>query len=299
MEKRFDLGLQRMQQCPYPLMACFTVNRINTMHLLQYQHLQCSIQRDPYGGPPRILLEIKYEFAKKYMGVTQANTFPLPEIIYDPSLMLSPHTFLLGILFHNNAFRAPGTKSMEDLRRFTLSRQLKIFGKIAGFKWSLFTHRFRYGSGTILNESGLISDAKQNLIMKHANIRTFLNHYLPRRINTDMQALIRGLKPDTAMMRAVTRIGRWIDRRRPRELTDTQKTTVEHDPELQKAIRKRDTFSKKLQRSQKKTGRKLNKLDKLKWEEFDEEQAVLDIKRQLADTAILDKEAKEQLQIKE
>lgn len=72
MEKRFDLGLQRMQQCLYPLMACFTVNRINAMRRLQYQHLQCSIQRDPHGGPPRILLEIKYKFAKKYMGVTQA-----------------------------------------------------------------------------------------------------------------------------------------------------------------------------------------------------------------------------------
>ncbi|BDD63414.1 hypothetical protein MAP00_008306 [Monascus purpureus] len=361
MEKRFDLGLQRMQQCLYPLMACFTVNRINAMRRLQYQHLQCSIQRDPHGGPPRILLEIKYKFAKKYMGVTQANTFPLPEIIYGPSLMLSPHTFLLGILFHDDAFRAPGIKSMEDLRRLwvedgrqqmevplkrdkakhyvfckvkcvrgkiqihrdqpisqsTLSRQLKVFGEIAGFKWSLFTHRFRYGGGTILNESGLVSDAKQNLIMKHADIRTFLNHYLPRRINTDMQALMRGLKPDSAMMRAVTRMGRWIDRRRPRELTDAQKATVEHDPELQKAIRKWDAFSKKLQRSQKKTGRKLDKLDKLKRgvtntrnrllyalrqrvrEEFDEEQVVLDIERQLAGTAILDEEAKEQLQIEE
>ncbi|KAE8371057.1 hypothetical protein BDV26DRAFT_299140 [Aspergillus bertholletiae] len=135
--------------------------------------------------------------------------------------------------------------------------------------------------------------------MKHADIRTFLNYYLPRRINTDMQALMRGLKPDSAMMRAVIRMGRWIDRRRPRELTDAQKATVEHDPELQKAIRKRDAFSKKLQRSQKRTGRKLDKLDKLKRGEFDEEQAVLDIERQLAGTAILDEEAKEQLQIEE
>ncbi|KAL4810583.1 hypothetical protein BDV18DRAFT_127695 [Aspergillus unguis] len=361
MEKRFDIGLQRMQQCLYPLMACFTVNRINAMRRLQYRHLQCSIQRDPHGGPPRILLEIEYRFAKKYLGVTQANTFPIPEIICDPSLMLSPHTFLLGILFHDDAFRPPGIKSMEDLRRLwleggrqqlkvplrrdkadhyvfchvesirgknridrkrpisqsTLTRQLKVFGEIAGFKWSLFTHRFRYGGGTILNESGLVSDAQQNLIMKHSDIRTFLNHYLPRRIGTDMQALMRGLEPDSAMMRAVTRMGRWIDRRRPRELTEAQKATVEHDPELQKAIQKRDAFSQRLHRSQKKTGRRLDKLDKLKRgvtntrnrlqyalrqrvrEEFDEEQAVIDIERQLAGTAIPDKEAKEQLQIEE
>jgi hypothetical protein len=71
MEKRFYLGLQRMQQCLYNLMACFTVNRIGAMRKLQYQHLQCSIQRDPKGGPPRILLEITYRFAKAYLGVTQ------------------------------------------------------------------------------------------------------------------------------------------------------------------------------------------------------------------------------------
>ena len=71
MDKRFHIGLQRMQQCLYNLMACFTVNRINAMRMLQYKHLQCSIQRDPKDGPPRILLEITYKFAKKYLGVTQ------------------------------------------------------------------------------------------------------------------------------------------------------------------------------------------------------------------------------------
>lgn len=33
------------------------------------------------------------------------KTFFLPEIIYDPSLLLSPHVFLLGILFKNRAFK--------------------------------------------------------------------------------------------------------------------------------------------------------------------------------------------------
>ncbi|OKP09914.1 hypothetical protein PENSUB_4626 [Penicillium subrubescens] len=120
MEKRFYIGLQRMQQCLYNLMACFTVNRISAMRMLQYKHIQCSIQRDPKGGPPRILLEITYEFAKKYLGVTQGNTFIIPEIIHDPSLMLSPHEFLLGILFDDDAFRAPAIRSRDDLRKLWL-----------------------------------------------------------------------------------------------------------------------------------------------------------------------------------
>ncbi|BCR98210.1 uncharacterized protein AKAW2_31529S [Aspergillus luchuensis] len=173
----------------------------------------------------------------------------------------------------------------------------KNFGEIAGFKWSLFAHRFRYGGGTILNESGLVGDAQQNLIMKHVDIRTFLNHYLPRRIGTDMQALMRDLAPDSAMMRA--------------------KATVEQDPELRKAIQKRDAFSRRLQRRRKTTGRDSDRLAKLKRqvtnarnrllyalrqrvrEESDEEQAVLDIERQLAGTSLPDEEAKEQIQATE
>lgn len=32
------------------------------------------------------------------------NTYILPEIIFDPSLVLSPHVFLLGLLFADHAF---------------------------------------------------------------------------------------------------------------------------------------------------------------------------------------------------
>ncbi|KAJ5740115.1 hypothetical protein N7533_012899 [Penicillium manginii] len=66
-------------------MAYFTVNRINTIRNLQYK-----------------------------------NTFLIPEIIYDLLLMLSLYTFLLGILFHDNAFCAPGIRSIGDLRRLFL-----------------------------------------------------------------------------------------------------------------------------------------------------------------------------------
>ncbi|KAJ6070739.1 hypothetical protein N7467_012058 [Penicillium canescens] len=361
MEKRFYIGLQRMQQCLYNLMACFTVNRISAMRKLQYKHLQCSIQRDPKGGPPRILLEITYKFAKTYLGVTQGNTFIIPEIIHDPSLMLSPHEFLLGILFDDDAFCAPAIKSRDDLRRLwledgrqqlplplkaekanhyvfckvvairsvvqiirdqpistsALGKQYQIFGEIAGFP-NLYTHCNRYGGGTILNQSRLVSDAQQNLILKHASIRTFLNHYLPRRIGTDMQALMRGLEPDSAMMRAVTRMGRWVDTRRPRELTDAQKASVEAMPELQEAIYKRDRFARNLKQGGKKSRRGLDRLEQLKRnvtntrsrllydlrkrvrEEFDSSQAVKDIQRQLAaGTAVHDDETKERLAARE
>lgn len=153
--------------------------------------------------------------------------------------------------------------------------------------------------------------------MKHADIRTFLKHYLPRRIGTDMQALMRGLEPDSAMMRAVTRMGRWIDTRRPRELTEEQKASVEDDPELQEAILKRDNLAEKLKRANKKGHKTLDRLHQLKKnvtntrnrllydlrkrvrEDFDSHQAVVDIGRQLAGSALYDEETKEILRTEE
>jgi hypothetical protein len=42
-------------------------------------------------------------------------TFPLPGIIYDPTLVLSPHVFLLGMLFKAQAFKDPVINSPEKL----------------------------------------------------------------------------------------------------------------------------------------------------------------------------------------
>ncbi|KAJ5378358.1 hypothetical protein N7509_011477, partial [Penicillium cosmopolitanum] len=60
----------RIQQYLYNLIACFTVNRINAIQNLQYKHILCLIQRNPKGGPPRILLKFTYKFTKKYLKIT-------------------------------------------------------------------------------------------------------------------------------------------------------------------------------------------------------------------------------------
>lgn len=43
------------------------------------------------------------------------DAFPIPEIIFDPTLVLSPHTFLLGMLFHIRAFKSPSIDCPESL----------------------------------------------------------------------------------------------------------------------------------------------------------------------------------------
>jgi hypothetical protein len=37
------------------------------------------------------------------------NTFVIPKILFDSSLVLSPQIFYLGLMFHNNVFSVPVT----------------------------------------------------------------------------------------------------------------------------------------------------------------------------------------------
>jgi hypothetical protein len=52
-----------------------------------------------------------------------------------------------------------------------------------------------------------------------------------------MQEIVYRLDPVEEFSRAVKRMSRWIDTRRPRYLTDAEKVSVEKDLELQSAIR--------------------------------------------------------------
>ena len=89
----------------------------------------------------------------------------------------------------------------------------------------------------MLNESSAVSEAQQNLIMKHADTRTFLNHYLLRHIDTDMQNVMNGRESNKSLMRAITRMSRWIDKRRRRHLTSEQRASLREHPEYVEATR--------------------------------------------------------------
>jgi hypothetical protein len=86
--------------------------------------------RDQGGGPDSFLLEFTPEFTKDFLGAkdmyvdispvptlvylrestvnwVRSDTFLIPEIVYDPSLIFSPHVVLGGIIFADEAFAAP------------------------------------------------------------------------------------------------------------------------------------------------------------------------------------------------
>ncbi|KAB8227561.1 DUF3435 domain-containing protein [Aspergillus alliaceus] len=196
----------------------------------------------------------------------------------------------------------PTIQRTKPMTKSAMSSLLVTFGEIRGWPGAFHAHQFRYGSGKVVNESGWVSKEQHMLIMKHASPRTFLEHYHPLQLDTDMIRIICGLDPDVELMRAVTRQSRWRDTRRPRYLTDQQKAQVEDHPELEEARCKLSKARAQYEETQKpsllpriqqlekevKNTRKrlLRALRHRVREDFDEEQAFLDIEAQLSGTAV-------------
>ncbi|XTI95154.1 C2H2 finger domain protein [Cenococcum geophilum] len=156
-----------------------------------------------------IIPKFIFKFTKEYLSIKEANTFLIPEIIFNPSLILSPYVFLLGLLFTDKAFTAPNLMSVErnklplplrlDLDNIPVFRRLiktpyghkvlldqpllyltllpwiKDLGVITGFWQVTRLYSLRYGAGKAFNENSNYADAQ-----------TFLKHYLLRRVNVDI-----------------------------------------------------------------------------------------------------------------
>ncbi|KAJ5249289.1 hypothetical protein N7468_000740 [Penicillium chermesinum] len=121
-EKKFHLGFQRIQVCIFNSLGIFTVHRRSALLSLQFKDLRISLQKDPQGGPPIPLIELTPEGTKKFLGLTKLTTFALPEIVYGPSLVICPHTLLLGVLFHARAFRNQRLTSKAQLRKLLINK---------------------------------------------------------------------------------------------------------------------------------------------------------------------------------
>ncbi|KAF2875770.1 hypothetical protein BDV95DRAFT_626203 [Massariosphaeria phaeospora] len=287
-EKRYSHGRHRILAQLYLQLGGFTANRPKALLSLCYRHIQVTLLRDPECGPHWVLLELTFEFTKQ-------NTFPIPEVIHDETLLFSPHVFLLGMLFHDGAFAAYNLTSPEELSKLTISPErnelplrlnrkldnipifrkaertsegwvisenkqlpdstlrpwIKALGEITGFAQVTRPYSLRYAGGKAFNENGNVSEAMQNLMMGHADIRTFVKHYLSRRITVDTQAVVRGIQPQNALMRAACTMSRSIDARRPRHLTREQSASVDDDPTVCSLLAQRERFKQRLRNATK------------------------------------------------
>ncbi|RKK66723.1 hypothetical protein BFJ69_g15143 [Fusarium oxysporum] len=270
-----------------------------------------------------------------------SNVLTLPETIFDSSLLLSPHTLLLGLLFHHRAFDAPTLTSPEHLskldihpdehelplplkqsmndifvfRRATktgmnayvlstneqitynmISGWTKKLGELAGFGVVVILYTLRYNAGNEFDQCSNISDGLRNLMLQHANSRTFEKHYLGRVVPVDTMAVVSHKEQQKALMRQACSIGYSASKRRPTHLTAEQSASINNDPKIQNLLRQREFLVSKGNKSDKVRTR-LRKISKdiqsekarLRRKRKDQirkiwsrEQAVTDIERQLA-----------------
>jgi hypothetical protein len=78
------------------------------------------------------------------------NKFPLSEIIFDLSLILSSHVFLLGLIFADRAFAAPNLTSAGQLSRLDIRpgyQQLELLLKPSILDILVFQKSVRTGYG--------------------------------------------------------------------------------------------------------------------------------------------------------
>ncbi|CAG8247907.1 unnamed protein product, partial [Penicillium salamii] len=123
--EKFDLdtqerGKEPVYLCLFNILGIYTVNRLHTLLALQFHYLRFSIQDNPDGGPPVLLVEIRSKHTKRFLETSQmyiSNNFPFPKIINDPSLVFSPYTFIFGILFWLQGFEVPALSSIGRLRK--------------------------------------------------------------------------------------------------------------------------------------------------------------------------------------
>ncbi|KAH7364031.1 hypothetical protein BKA65DRAFT_522596 [Rhexocercosporidium sp. MPI-PUGE-AT-0058] len=292
-EMTFDIGWLRIQ------LVLFCSGE------LRYRHLKLTLIRDPDGrGRPRLFVELTPEFTKGFLGSKDVNEFKIPEIIYDPTLVLSPHVFLLGMLFKARAFKSPSIDCPERLYSLKVLKGLNeqplplrdemndgfIFceavreaqgvrgGEITGFDQVLKPYNLRDGAAKGLNESPDVSDSLQNKILQHASIGTFLKHYL-NDINVDLQGVYRRLDTQKDLMRFACSMSRSIDPRRPRKLTPEQTASVNDLPYILKLHKRAPEAIKRLYNEKQRKRRELLKRIK---ERYKSEQPVKDSERQLS-----------------
>ncbi|KAH8807062.1 C2H2 finger domain protein [Xylogone sp. PMI_703] len=115
-KKSFKLGELRILAVLFLLLLAPAGARPTSILRLRFGDILTVLVRDPEGGPHNILIKFTLAFTKTYLGEKDAKTYPLPETLFAESLLLSPHIFLLGILFRHKAFRARNLTSSHQLK---------------------------------------------------------------------------------------------------------------------------------------------------------------------------------------
>ncbi|KAJ6166764.1 hypothetical protein N7470_002211 [Penicillium chermesinum] len=246
-KKKFGHGRHRIELALFLQFAGLTTNRPQAILNLRHRHIQVSLLRDPQGGPHRIIIEFTFGFTKEWLdrafdrvegeevlvSACQIPQLRIPDGCNELPLHIDPALDDVPI-FRMSERTMQGISISPDkpLPYTTIEPWVKKIGVITGFPQVTCPYSLRYGAGTALDSSGSVSDSLRNLIMHHADTRTFLRYYLSRRINKNLPVITCGLNPEDDIMR--------IDYRTI--------VLVNQNPEIADLIRRRDELSRQMGR---------------------------------------------------
>ena len=186
-----------------------------------------------------------------------------------------------------------------------MAQWVRRIGEILGLEYPTIPYNLRYNAANEFDRSGLfslssfsylytyfdlanVSDSLRNLALDHADSRPFQRNYLGREICADTWAVVRGQKPQQALIRQACSVGHSMSKRRPFDLTVEQSASVNTDPlivRLAKGLRRHRQGSKEYIEARRQLrnekGRLKRQLKQKVREEWTAEQAVDDIERQL------------------
>ncbi|OJD27056.1 hypothetical protein ACJ73_01562 [Blastomyces percursus] len=291
-EMTFVCGWQRIQILFFVQLAAITASRPGALLHLRYRDIALSLIRDPEGGRPRLFVFLKPDFTKRFLGKKAPNEFKIPEIIFDPTLVLSPHVCLLSMLFHIEGFKKISTtgpvldsaeklyslkvlegKGQQELRlkdelldkfvfcqvertstgfRINLEKRLlastvrsrmRRGGEITGFEQVTHPYNLRYAGAKAFNSSEEVTDALQNVILQHSDIRTFVRHYEVD-VDVDVQGIVRKTGSQTPLVRFACSMSASIDPNRPYKLSTEESPSINFLPAV---LALQDTVSKRKQ----------------------------------------------------
>ncbi|KAK1658505.1 C2H2 finger domain-containing protein [Colletotrichum godetiae] len=276
--KMFGVGEVRLLAVLFVLLVAPAGARRKAITRLRFGDIRVVLARDPDGGPHKLLIRFTPKFTKEYLGAKAQNTYPIPETMFDPSLLLSPHVFLLGILFRHRAFRAPSLTSPDQLKKldicpgelelplplredlddtyifrrailtttgYVLSTNepiseammgawFKRIGELLGLEYPTILYSLRYNAANEFDQSADVSEALRNLVLGHASSEPFRHHYLGREIGADLWGILRGQKPQQALIKQSGSIGHSISKRRPTDLTQEQSASIATHPTIRR-----------------------------------------------------------------
>ncbi|KAE8553414.1 hypothetical protein EYB25_004796 [Talaromyces marneffei] len=111
----------------------------------------------------------------------------------------------------------------------TLRSQMRRIGEITTFEDIVKPYLLRYAGAKEFNNSKEISEALQNVMLQHSDIRTFIQHYKVD-LDVDAQGIVRKTGSQTPLVRFACSLSASIDPNRPYKLSTEESRSINDLP---------------------------------------------------------------------